>query len=226
GHDSGLYHCDNFGNDNNSIDNNWAGEDFNNIMFRNPFKNSLQQQGTAYLDKPQWDCVRSGGPCKPPVKPAFSIFRVFSRFSLWGILGGLGASPNSIAANQTTPPTKVTDWIAVILSSIAIVLSVTTLLMSRHFNEISTRRAARENHIKMLFDIGKTLVDNPRLWCIYDNHPLNKTRQNSPEDDAKREAFIYQHLNLFELTHNYYLHMIKRDRYDQDFWESWNYYIR
>lgn len=74
----------------------------------------------------------------------------------------------------------------------------------------------------MLFDIRKILVDFPVLWAIYDSHPLSAEKNTSALEVAKREAFIYQHLNIFELVFDYYTNLIKQDDVDRACWRAWD----
>lgn len=115
------------------------------------------------------------------------------------------------------------------MQTIPILISVAALSLSCYVayrawksNDISMRRASRETHIKMLFDIKKMLVDSPDLWAIYDSHPLSAEKDTSALGVAKREAFIYQHLNVFELVFDYYTHLIKQDEIDRDYWRAWD----
>jgi len=39
--------------------------------------------------------------------------------------------------------------------------------------------------------------------------------------EAKREALIYFHFNLFDAVYAYYKFLIKKDQIDDKYWESW-----
>lgn len=78
----------------------------------------------------------------------------------------------------------------------------------------------------MLFDVGQLLVTTPHLWTIYDSHGLASQRHTSPTAVATREAFFYQHLNIFDLVWDYYTRLIERDKGDQDYWDAWFRYMR
>src|SRR5437762_1197599 len=101
--------------------------------------------------------------------------------------------------------------IPILISSLALFLSGYVAYRAWKFNDIATRRASRETHSKMLFDIGKMLVDSPELWAIYDSNPLAAQKDTSALAVAKRDAFIIQHLNVFELVFDYYKYLIKQD---------------
>jgi hypothetical protein len=104
----------------------------------------------------------------------------------------------------------------------ALALSSYVAYRAWKFNDVALRRASRETHIKMLFDLKKMLVDSPCLWAIYDSHSLSASKDTSPLGIAKREAFIYQHLNVFELVFDYYHNLIKRDRIDENYRKAWD----
>jgi len=114
----------------------------------------------------------------------------------------------------------------IIISFFSLGISLLVAYRAWRYNELSTRRASRESHTKMLVDIGKILVDSPELWAIHDTHPLAINRDVSPMSAAKREAFIYQHFNIFEIVRDYYINIILRDHVDEEYWQSWHRYIR
>jgi hypothetical protein len=70
------------------------------------------------------------------------------------------------------------------------------------------------------------LVDSPSLWSIYDSHPLSAEKDISALGAAKREAFILQHLNVFELVYDYYNNLIKQDNIDRAYSRAWDSSIR
>jgi len=134
------------------------------------------------------------------------------------------ASPSSASSLKDSFLTPAA--LSVVISSVAFLLSLFVAYRAWSFNEVSTRRASRETHMKMLFDVGQILVTTPDLWTVYDVHSRTLPRDSSPLGDARRAAFIYQHLNVFDLVWDYYNNLIKRNRVDEDYWKSWNNYIR
>jgi hypothetical protein len=116
--------------------------------------------------------------------------------------------------------------IPILISTFAFFLSGYAAYRTGKFNDIALRRSSRETHIKMLFDIRKMLVDSPSLWAIYDAHPLSAEKDLSALGVAKREAFIFQHLNVFELVFDYYNNLIKQDDIDRAYWRAWDSSIR
>ena len=119
------------------------------------------------------------------------------------------------------------------LSIVPILIAMASLIISLYvayrawkFNELSTRRASRQAHVQMLFEIDKLLIQYPELWGIYDTNPLGEKRDSSPLAVARREAFLYQHFNIFYVVHDYYMNIITRDKADDDNWKSWETYLK
>ncbi len=73
--------------------------------------------------------------------------------------------------------------------------------------KLSKRMAARSLNLeaqKMLLDINRQLISDPWLWSIYDDHAVCKDDAfkrccSSERFKAKREAFAYLMLNMFEV---------------------------
>lgn len=82
-----------------------------------------------------------------------------------------------------------------------------------------------QDHTRLMVNIDSNLVDDPNLWAIYDSHPLSKLKKQDPLMDAKREAFIYLHFNLFETVHNFYMDTVRMNRIDTIHWQAWDKYI-
>ena len=77
-----------------------------------------------------------------------------------------------------------------------------------------------------LFDIDKQLINNPELWTIYDNFPIGLQKSNDGKSLGQRRAFIFYHLNLFEVTHTNYTRILYKNKADREFWESMKAYMR
>lgn len=77
-----------------------------------------------------------------------------------------------------------------------------------------------------LFDIDRQLVNRPELWAIYDDHPMSASRSSEPEAVSRRQAFLYFHFNLFETVYNDYNRVLRRTRTDDQYWRSWDAWIR
>jgi hypothetical protein len=70
----------------------------------------------------------------------------------------------------------------------------------RHTRKTADRSLTLEAQ-KMLFEVDKQLISEPKLWSIYDDHPIvTATQDKSPEFQAKLEAFAYLHLNMFDVV--------------------------
>jgi len=115
---------------------------------------------------------------------------------------------------------------SIILSTISLLVSLYVAYLAWKFNDLSTKRASREFHAKMLFDIDKQLVAYPELWAIYDYHGISKNKDKSLVAGAKREAFIYQHLNMFDAVRDSYVNIISQNDVDAEYWHAWELYIK
>lgn len=114
----------------------------------------------------------------------------------------------------------------IVISIFSIVVSLYVAYRAWHFNEITTRRLGREAHVRFVIEIDKALIDALQLWAVFDDHPLAKSKDNSPEAVGKREAFIYLHYNMFEIVRDYYTNIIRRKKEDNDYWISWENYMQ
>jgi hypothetical protein len=94
------------------------------------------------------------------------------------------------------------------------------------FNQWSIRRSARQDHIRMLLDIDKQLIEKPELWLIYDDYPAPAGRQQDPWDPARREAFIYFHLNMFEAVFDFHRWLAPTWEVDKEYEKSWKHYVK
>jgi len=66
---------------------------------------------------------------------------------------------------------------------------------------LSDRSITIEGH-KLLLDIDKQLISDPRLWALEDDHPIAgalKQELTDPLLSGKVEAFAYMILNTFEI---------------------------
>jgi hypothetical protein len=68
----------------------------------------------------------------------------------------------------------------------------------------SRRMAARSLNLeasKMLFEIDRQMITEPKLWGFYDDHRCDaEFNDSSPQFRAKLEAFAYLQLNMFEIV--------------------------
>jgi hypothetical protein len=152
---------------------------------------------------------------------------------LFVLLALLFAAQTALAAPAASPTPADDPHLKTIIDCIALVISLLALCVSGFvawrsyiFNNQSTRRTARETHMKMLFDVGQSFVTSPTLWMLYDTHGSTEGR-DTPEEISKRRAFFYQHLNMFDLVWDFYENVIKkRNRVDKGYWDSWKRYMK
>ena len=153
--------------------------------------------------------------------------RLFVLLALLFAAQTVSAAPAASPTPAEDPHLKtIIDCIAVSISLVALCVSFFVVWRSSTFNNQSTRRTARETHMKMLFDVGQSFVTSPKLWMLSDTHGSTEGR-DTPEEIAKRRAFFYQHLNMFDLVWDFYENVIKkRNRVDQGYWDSWQRYMK
>lgn len=61
----------------------------------------------------------------------------------------------------------------------------------------------REKRVAFMTDVDKQLIDNPRLWTMFDNHFLiNDKTKNDQELRAKIDGLCYLILNNLEVAYN------------------------
>lgn len=121
------------------------------------------------------------------------------------------------------------DKYSLIISIVSFVVSVFTGIITYRYNKITIRNTAILEHNKLLLEIDKILIDDPKLWSIYDDHPLSKDvtiAQDSAIFNAKKEAFIYYYLNLFDAIYEFYHRQIVKNKNDAKQWQAWIQFIR
>ena len=125
------------------------------------------------------------------------------------------------------PPLK--DLLAVAISAIALAVSLWSARRGWRFNLASLRKITRNNQMTALFDINRQLIANPQLWAVYGTAiPSPQSPTGLDQEALRRLAFIWYHLNLYEMVYaEYPLHRLAPLDYDdRKFWESWDAYIR
>ena len=78
----------------------------------------------------------------------------------------------------------------------------------------------------MLLDIDKQLIEKPELWLIYDDYPAPSGTQQDPWDRARREAFIYFHLNMYEAFFDFHRQLAPTWEADKEYEKSWKHYVK
>ena len=106
------------------------------------------------------------------------------------------------------------------LSVLAMIISLRISYRNWRYTETVMRYSIRNQYTNALFDIDRRLLDNPKLWAIYDNHPLAQQRSSDPEEVARREAFIYYHLNLFECVFQDYTGIPNPKEAEKQYWAA------
>lgn len=121
------------------------------------------------------------------------------------------------------------DWKWVLPSVIAIIslfVSLLVALRNWRYSETTVRYSARNQYMNALFDIDRQLISRPELWAIYDNHYMASELLDDAEAKARREAFIYLHLNLFETVYSDYNKILRPTKHDMEVWQSWDRWMR
>lgn len=101
------------------------------------------------------------------------------------------------------------DWIAlaaVCVSIIAARISFITAARARALGALQTYMNNRSDSESLLIEIDKQLISEPRLWSLYDGHPLASSTEMTPEMQARLQAFTYMMINMFFLSLDYYEH--------------------
>jgi hypothetical protein len=94
------------------------------------------------------------------------------------------------------------DTAGPIVSMFAAAISILFFVLSFRLSKRMANRALNLEAHKMLIDIDRQLIADPRLWAFYDDHPVSKDQElneSSLQFRAKLEAFAYLQLNMFEI---------------------------
>ena len=117
------------------------------------------------------------------------------------------------------------DFVTLGISSLALLLSGFAALLTWRSNVATFRNVARNNYMSALFDLNRQLIAHPTLWATYDSAAIEPA--DGPLEAIRRRAFIWYHLNVFEVVRaDYTTHRLTRlNRADQLCWESWDNFI-
>jgi len=135
-------------------------------------------------------------------------------------------------------PSLITGFMALIVGLILL-----------NFNHWSTRRSARQDHIRMLMDIDNQLIGRPYLWAIY-GHALTPSSEDKKEElerlmaitadyrTLQEDALMYACFNMFEAVYDFHRHLgffrwhkrivsrlmfwSDRRKADQEYKDSWD----
>jgi hypothetical protein len=95
------------------------------------------------------------------------------------------------------------------------------------YRQETARLSASNIFSSHVININKYLVDQPELWMVYDEHPLNKAIQLTPLISARIEGYLHMVFNLFSTTYAFYVQGIgegsMRDD-DREYWEAYKNY--
>jgi hypothetical protein len=90
-----------------------------------------------------------------------------------------------------------------IVSLIAIAISILSFALSFKLSRRMADRSLNLEAHKMLLDVDRELITDPKLWAFFDDHPMS-TALNLKDDSlqfrSKLEAFAYLMLNMFEIV--------------------------
>lgn len=115
------------------------------------------------------------------------------------------------------------------VAACALIISLYYAKKSRELNITLLKRNAEHDHTNAILEIDKMLVQYPELWAVYDEHEMSKN-DSINKDSIKRgrlEAFVYAHLNIFELVFEFYHSDVAKMSYrDMKYWEAWEKYIK
>ena len=89
-------------------------------------------------------------------------------------------------------PMSFKDIAAPLVSMFAAAISILFFVLSFRLSRRMADRSLNLEAHKMLLDLNRQLIADPRLWVFYDD--------KSPLFRAKLEAFAYLQLNMFEIV--------------------------
>jgi hypothetical protein len=115
------------------------------------------------------------------------------------------------------------DIISDILSVLAIGISIYSL---RVVEKAKTKQEKNNNHLDFILEIDKMLIEEPRLWSIYESHEINRPPYIDPDDKlfkAKKDGFLYYILNCLEMVHIEQTEA--KNEEDLKVWEHWDLYF-
>jgi hypothetical protein len=96
------------------------------------------------------------------------------------------------------------------------------------------RLTANERLMEMVINIDKVMIDNPELMCLMRPDEFALPAEEDLAGQAKLRAFMYMHLNMFDVAFNYYCRTLGmtpfkrkflRSNEENDHWEGWERYM-
>jgi hypothetical protein len=113
---------------------------------------------------------------------------------------------------------------SLVIALVSLAIAVAVAVRNWRFSTTNVWYTARNQYMKALADLDGRLIDRPELWAVYDSHELSAERSMAPIEVARRTAFIYQHLSLFETVFSDF-HRLLIDP-DKAVWAAWDRWIR
>jgi hypothetical protein len=105
----------------------------------------------------------------------------------------------------------------VLPSVITALMALVVALIVRNFNHWSTRRTARQDHIRMLMEIDSRLIERPYLWTVYGyevapavgkEEALKKLLSETENyRELQEDALMYAFFNMFEAVFDFHTHL-------------------
>jgi hypothetical protein len=105
----------------------------------------------------------------------------------------------------------------VLPSVITALMALVVGLIVLNFNHWSTRRTARQDHIRMLMDIDSRLIERPYLWTVYGQkleavagreETLEKLLSNTKNyRELQEDSLMYAFFNMFEAVFDFHRHL-------------------
>ncbi len=105
----------------------------------------------------------------------------------------------------------------VLPSVITALMALVVGLIVLNFNHWSTRRTARQDHIRMLMDIDSRLIERPYLWTVYGQQPeavAGKERaleqlltDTKNYRELQEDSLMYAFFNMFEAVFDFHRHL-------------------
>jgi hypothetical protein len=154
-----------------------------------------------------------------------------------GLLVVLGV-PSLNAQPKNPPPVASAASSVNILPSIGVlsllVASVTALIyVAIYIAQLrQLRLTSNERFMTMVIEIDKMIIADPTLAQLYWPTPDSYATSDIP---PKLKAFIYMHLNMFDVVYNYYVRSLRAGwvyrkialhREEMDNWAGWQSYMR
>lgn len=112
--------------------------------------------------------------------------------------------------------------VSITISIISLAVATFAAYKTYVFNHLQFRLINRNEFQKIYIEIDKELIREPCLWAIYDSHPIAKKEYNDLIEKARLEAFVYMHLNMFELAFIFFHESKGITKAEKKTWQGWD----